>query len=359
MKTLKDLVPEISNKIPQYKEKCTKDLYAGVESANFDKQLSSEYIEKIYELANFNKPVIIFSEDPNDYKRKYKALTLDKSMEFIDDIYNEKNSESPNLEVIEELENKLEIFIEEDRTYDNQIQVTSEYLFLCSSYHRVFLTWYKFIQDEFKIDHSNKDILNWLYERANNNILRCHFTDKFVLVLRMPKRIRRNENGFHSTTKSAIEWDNYKMYYINGRRIPNELFNKTVNDELTFSEFMKITDEDYKASIITIIKENKDNEGLMKFLNAEVVDEQTITHESNYQEVVKLWKTRESYDFLADINGNMGQPYAWLELKCPSSGSVYLIDTSAHFTDAVEACKFHRPQHVPSEFEYSFKEFNN
>jgi hypothetical protein len=360
MKTLDDLTPEIMAKIPMYKERCTKDLYIGVEAANFNREMSTEYIEKIYELAKFEKPVCIFSEDPKDYERKFRMLAKENYLEVVEKIYNEKNIKKPNLSKIEELEKQLDLMLEDPNVVvDESIKPTSQYLFLCSSYHRVFLTWYKFVQDEFNIDHSNKEILDWLYERANNNILRCHFTKGFVLVLKMPHRIIRNDIGFHCTTDGAIRWPNFKQYFVNGRRMPEDIFNNTLNGNLTFEDFLKIDDEDIKAGIITMIKENKGERGLMDFLGAKVVDEQIIQHSSGYSETVKLWKTTKTFSFLSDIDGNMDQPYAWVEMTCPSSGSVYLVDTSAHFNDAVEAMKFHRPSTIPHEMKYDFSEFNN
>jgi len=343
MKTLEDLTPEIKAKIPMYKERCTKDLYSGVEYDNFNPEQSTAYVDKLYEICGFEKPVVIFADDPNDYKKKLKELEKGKKLQKVYEQYLKKNN----------LENDGTVF--ENCKYENK----SHWLFLCSSYHRVYLMWYKFIQDEFQIDHKNKDILNWLYENANNNIARCFFTKMFVLVLRMPKYIHRNAIGFHSIDGGAIHWPNYNMYYINGRRIPEDLFLKTINKELTFDEFIKLTDENVKGSLITLMKEKFGNEYLMAFLNAKVIDEQTINHSSGYSEVVKLWHTNEKFSFLVDINGVENQPYSWLELHCPSTGSMFLIDTSAHFDNAIEACKYHRPQQIPAELKYDFNEFNN
>lgn len=359
MKTLDDLTPEILAKIPAYKERCTKDLYSGVEAANFNKKRSTEYVEKVYEIAGYSKPVVVFAEDPLHYKERFLKLKNQEVENLVKEYYNEKNKEDVDQQKVDELDAKLEAVLNSDIEVDESINVVSQYLFLCSSYHRVYLTWYKFIQDEFNIEHKNKETLDYLYENANNNILRCYFTEEYVLVLKMPKRIRRNDNGFHSTTKAAIEWDNYKMYYVNGRKLPEDLFLKTLNKELTFKEFTKLDNEDIKANVITMIRENDGNEGLMKFLDAQVVSEREIAHSSGHVEVAKLWKTKEKFEFLADIDGNMNQPYAWLELTCPTSGSIYLIDTSAHFTDALDACKFHRPQSIPAEMKYDFEQFNN
>ena len=231
MKTLNDLTPEIRNKFSIYKEKCIKDLYSGNEYNSFNRKTSVNYIEKIYEICKFKKPVIIFAEDPIDYIKKLNELNEPKTLDNIYKIYLRKNKLTAN--------NK-------EKFSKINIVNKSHYLFLCSAYHRVYLMWYKFIQDEFQIEHKNKEILNWLYENANNNITRCYFTKLFVLVLKMPKYINRNNIGFHNINGGAIEWENYKMYYVNGRKLSEELYNKTINKTLTFNEYIKIIDENIK-----------------------------------------------------------------------------------------------------------------
>lgn len=354
MFTIDDLTPEIRAKISEYKEKCTKDLYSGVEYDNFSENDIIEYIHKIYEYVGFSKPIILIANDPIDYGKKYRILQNNDVANKINSVFEKLNSGENIKEDVKDIYKEFD-----SKKPDMSISVRSHSLFLCSSYHRVYLTWYKFIQDEFKIKHKNEEILNWFYKRANNNILRSYFTNHYVLVLRMPKYIRRNDIGFHSVDKPSIEWLNYKMYYINGRKIDEKYFNAVSNKTITFNDFMKIDDEDTKANIISMINEKYGEEYLMEFLDAKVVDEQTVSHSSGHIETVKLWKTNQKFEFLNDLNGNMNQPYAWIELICPTSGSKYLISTSPHFVDALEACKFHRPSKINLDMEYDFEEFNN
>lgn len=360
----RELTPELKQKIEDYKDQCIKDLFEGREYNNFDPKVGEEYIEKIYEVAGFKKPVVLWAHDPIDYKNKF--VLIDKREQVKNDIYdlykrknNSRTKQSKNRELLDNIQSYLDNNLPSKKEISNT-DVTSEYLFLCSTYHRVYLTWYKFIQDEFDINHEHRELLNWLYERSNNNIARCHFEEEFVLVLRMPKGVKRQDNGFHSLDGPAIHWgDSYKMYYINGRKVPNYLYEKAYNKTLTFDEFIELDNEDYKAGIITLYKERHGQDALMKFLGAVEVDSKEIKHSSGHTEVVSLYKTVDKFEFLADVDGNMNQPYAWLKLSCPSTGTIYLVDTSAHFTNALEACKFHRPQTIPRELEYDFKKFNN
>lgn len=347
-KTLEDLTPEIRAKIDVYKSICVDDLYSGKEYENYNHQMLVDYVDKIYSIVNKEFPVVIVAKDPIDYKRKFAMLNDERNQKIVYDLFLEKNKGNGQPEEIELLTD-----------VDYKVKSKSHYLFLCSTYHRVYLMWYKFIQDEFKIDHSNKELLDWLYEHAHNNISRIYATAMFVLVLRMPKYIRRNSVGFHSTNSPAIEYENYGMYYVNGRKISKEIFEAVLNKTYTFDEFINEENEDIKASVVTLIEENFGNEELMKFLDAVVIDEKEIKHDSGHTETVRLWKTRKKFQFLSDVNGNPNQPYAWLEETCPSSGSKYFISTSAHFTDVIEVCKFHRMMSIPNELRYNFSKFNN
>lgn len=352
MKTLEDYTNEIKAKTKIYNERCTKDLYSGVEFANFDLNMTTQYIEKIYSIVNRNKPVVIVANDPKDYANKFRALQTKDVLEVVYRLYQQKNDS--NNESYDELTNALS-----SAKIDESIKINSHFLFLASAYHRVYLTWYKFIQDEFKIDHKNVEILNWLYENANNNISRCYFTKLYVLILRMPKYIRRNNVGFHSIDGAAIEWEDYSMYYINGRKLYAGIFNAVLNKTYTFNEFIAETDENTKASVITLISEKFGSHELVKFLNASITDEQTLVHSSGNTEVIRLWKTNEKFSFLSDIDGNPNQPYAWLEMKCPSTQSIFFISTSPHFDNALESIKFHRPKEIPMDLPYNYSEFNN
>ena len=116
--------------------------------------------------------------------------------------------------------------------------------------------------------------------------------------------------------------------------------------------------EDIRASIITLIKERSGNEGLMKFLNATLVDEKKVEHENGYSETLRIWKTKQKYSFLVDSKGNTNVPYAWIEMICPSTGQTYLIDTCPTFKDAIECAKWHRPKMVPSSVPYVWQSAN-
>ena len=89
-------------------------------------------------------------------------------------------------------------------------------------------------------------------------------------------------------------------------------------------------------------------------LDAVVIDEQIINHPNNYTEKIRILHSKQKYSFLQNSKGELDQSYAWIEMTCPSTGSVYLIDTCPTFTNALECAKWHRPNEIPVELEYSW-----
>src|SRR3990167_5419083 len=171
-------------------------------------------------------------------------LDSELSSELRNELYDELSSELYS-ELYSELDSELdsELYSELDsELYKNKNR--SHWLFYCSIYSRVYFTWYKFIQDEFSLTTKKKEDLDWLYQNSLNNIARCFFTKGYVLVLQTPKHILRNNVGFHSITESSIMWGKGNMYYINGRKINNILFNKVLKGILTFEEFLAIKNEE-------------------------------------------------------------------------------------------------------------------
>lgn len=362
MKTLKDLTPEIKGKIAGYKSACVDKLYSGEEHSLNKREDTVKYIEEIYSIAGFEKPVVIIAKNPDVYKTWFKLLNSKNFVKKIDSLFSFKNDKksvlSDNNKLEKELEEELEkVSGEKLEKGLDEIKVKSHWLFLCSIYSRVYLMWYKFIKDEFNITCTKSQDLDKLYGLVNKTfITRCFFTNKYVLVLKTPSKIVRNEVGFHNTSGGAIQFEGgYNMYYINGRRVDK----KIIDMDFTFQDFLNEKNEDTKGAMITVIRDRKGQEGLMDFLGAVEVDCRTITHNSGHTETFYLYKTNEKYDFLQDRHGNFGQPYCWSCMECPSTGTKYLVDNSADFTNAIEAMKFLRPSFIPMDMKYDFSLFNN
>lgn len=183
--------------------------------------------------------------------------------------------------------------------------------------------------------------------------------EKAIIVVEKPMICLKNQIGMHCTTGMAIKWrDGYGQYYVNGRCVKSGLFNKVISGAFTFADFKALSNEDEKAAVLTIIRENKGSEGLMKFLNAILVDEKVLEHTNGYSETLNLFRTKEKFDIVQNSRGERNQPYAWIGMQCPSTGSSYLIDTCPTFNDVIECAKWHRPKPVPASVKYLWQSAN-
>ena len=221
------------------------------------------------------------------------------------------------------------------------------------------LSFYGYFMDNFDFLDEYREDFNLILECVENSYAQIQM-DEVCLVSKYPKKIARNANNdLHCTTGYAIEFaDGYGQHYVNGRFIEEEIFkdcDALINAKIRFHNE---SNEDIKAAIITIIKENFGNEGLLEMLDAITVDEKNITHKNGYAETIRIYKTKTSYPFLQNSKGELDQPYAWIEFTCPSTKSVYLIDTCPTFTDALECAKWHRPSNVPGSVDYTWYSAN-
>lgn len=371
MKTLEDLTPEIRAKMEVYKRECVEDLYSGKEWRDYDPKNTEIYVDYVYGMAAQIKPVVIIANDPTEYKLYYNLLFNDefeenkcaKLHENIDRLFNLKNGK-PNQAKADDLQNQINRFLQSNKKIvnrDNAIEAKNNFLFVCSEYARVYLMWYYFISKEFDMKLSkNQEHLEWLYEHVKqSSVSRAFFCDKVCLVLRMPSRIIRNNIGFHSVYEPAIQFGpDFSLYYINGRRVDEEIFKNYEAGTLTFEMFQKEQNEDVRASIATLIIEREGHEGFMRFLGARVIASSVIKHAGDYTETIRLFRTSQKYPEAQNSKGDINQPYAWVEFTCPSTGQVYCIPTCPTLNDAVAAAKFCRPSNVPYSLPYVWQSAN-
>lgn len=220
------------------------------------------------------------------------------------------------------------------------------------------LAFYDFYAKHTDVLDDQKEDLNKIISFVEASFMSVQF-DKLLIVSRYPSSIHKEGDDMHHTSKPAVEFeDGFGLYYVNGRNVEEHIFKAAQNVETAKKAFMENDNEDIRALIITIIKSNMGNEGLLQMLDAYVVDEQTITHSNGYIEQVRLLKSKQSHSFLMNSKGELNQPYAWIEMKCPSTGATYLIDTCPTHTDAKECMKWHRPDGVPAELAYSWMSAN-
>lgn len=309
MKTMQDLTPEVRGKISEYKS-AVREFYNGIE---FDRKSSTDYIEKIYQIAGYDKPVVIYADNPNQYKAFYHKLKLCGS--DLEKIYKIKN-ESPVEDTDIDLYNKLMLTLYKAEkswkpdTNNADEDVKTHYLFLCSAYTRGYLTWYRFINKELSISCKREELLEELYQLSlKTSIGRCYFTKGVVLVLKLPK-VKFTDSKLHCADGPAIEFEGgYNMYYWKGVQVPEKLI--MTPDEITREDLRLIDNVELrrayieKLGVAQYFEKMADEKSVLK-----VVDED-IDEQGNPMKLV-------SFDF-------EGETIQALEVICPSTHRVYNI----------------------------------
>ena len=221
------------------------------------------------------------------------------------------------------------------------------------------LTFYSFFNKEVGLIPEFAEKIEFLIKCCESSFIQIQL-DGMCIVSKYPTFISRNSNNdLHNTSKAAIQFaDGYGQHYVNGRFIEPEIFEDSQTLEGAKKQFFATDNEDIKACVITIVKENFGNQGVLDMLGAVEVDSKDVVHANGYIETIKLFKTKEKFSFLQNSKGELNQPYAWIQMVCPSTGNTYLIDTCPSFKDAVECAKWHRPETVPSSIPYVWQSAN-
>lgn len=317
-KKIQSLTPNQVEKLESQREKWLSRIfnYELYNNHNFEK--TKECVKKLYEFCGLEEPEVLLLSSPMACQMEIK-----KRLGIVDNSHFEPFSVYINAEDIP------------------------------------WLSFYEYFTDNFDFLDSNKDNFKIVLDCVMNSYTQIQM-DVVCIVSKYPNKILRNENNdLHCTTGHAIEFeDGYGQHYINGRFLEKDIFNQCSSLDTARKVFLDNTNEDIKACIVTIIRENFGNAGLLKMLDAVIIDEKHVTHENSYSEIIRIYHTKDKYSFLQNSKGELNQPYAWIEFTCPSTKSVYLIDTCPTFKNAIKCAKWHRPSNIPASLQYIWNSAN-
>ena len=106
MKTSQDFTQKIKNRIPIYKARMTDMLYSGKEHKVNKIEDTVKYIEKVYEIAGFKKPIVVIAKNPNEYKILFEIL--EKNKKYIELAYKIKNNSQLDSQLDSQLHSQLD-----------------------------------------------------------------------------------------------------------------------------------------------------------------------------------------------------------------------------------------------------------
>jgi hypothetical protein len=170
-----------------------------------------------------------------------------------------------------------------------------------------------------------------LFQQYKYFLKSCPFVlymyQEFIFAVQPPVHLALNAQGrLHSTEGPAVKFRDGSGYYsINGRSVPEWIFEE--KDRITREKFLNEKNAETRAAIYEVLGHKK----IMEMLGAETVHTSEITHANGDVETVELLKTRDRFPEIEN------QPFAWVKLTCPSTGTNYLLGVDPEYKNAAEA----------------------
>jgi hypothetical protein len=148
-----------------------------------------------------------------------------------------------------------------------------------------------------------------------------------LFVSSCPIEIYQNSNNrLHNTNKPSVLFkDGYSVYAIHGRILPSWIWEK--KETITKEMFINEKNAEIRGGIYSVLGEKR----MMEILRGIEVDKQIIQHLNDKVEIIKLYKTKETFPEIDN------KSLAWVKFTCPSTGTDYLIACEPHFTNAKTA----------------------
>lgn len=330
---------EIEATIPSYIEAACEGVFDGTRYFNFNIEDAKKAVYWNYKKAGYDMPVVKAFENPLEAEKWFNQAARDKKQIF--EIYSEyrKLNGKPVDKTVDQME-------------CNDTDMTCQYVFTLNVSSDCYHQWYNFIKNEFDVQ---LDIASEFEEcfalQKKSGVYSAIFAEFICCVVKYPKKIHIDANRLpHCTTGSAFEWGYEKYpvehFYIHGRRLTKEDYNKCLSPDFSAQDWMKEKNADIKAAWFEILGASK----VMEILGGEEIDRTTKTHnvilfdekglESGVREETEefiLYKTPFSLE-------EIGEPLAWVRFACPSTGSNYLINVNPvhdNVKDAVlDTCPF-------------------
>jgi len=148
-----------------------------------------------------------------------------------------------------------------------------------------------------------------------------------VFVSTCPIEVYQDENKrLHNIHGPAVRFkDGYEVFAIRGRILPAWIWKQ--KETITKEKFISESNAEIRAGMYSVLGEKR----IMEILGAVEVDKQLVQHQNGDIEILKLFKTTETFFEIGNT------PLAWVKFICPSTGTDYLIACEPHHVNAKEA----------------------
>jgi len=154
----------------------------------------------------------------------------------------------------------------------------------------------------------------------------------------LPSEISRNNNGLHNVEKEAVVFkDGYKLHYVNGVYIKPELFQKLLDKEYTFTDFVSEENEEIKAACLSFMEEKWGSEYLYDFLSSNLLEVDTYVDKKDekYMEGTTRGMNIGCYTL---FKGSVeGIDLAFVRCYCPSTDRMFFLGVDPDNTNAKDS----------------------
>jgi len=365
-KTLNDFTPEMEAKIPLYIAEALEGVFDGKRFEQFQWDNAAKAVWYNYEFSGFKKPVVLVGANPSETQLMLGHMIkhFEDYQKDVSQIYDMQQQADFDMNIVEQLTKKLNAKVLaglEKYGIDFTKEYRNDYLFTLNVYSDSYLTWYAYCKDVVFHDVEHSEEVKRLDEfralQRASKVYSAVFSEALCIVSKYPKRIHRNENNdLHNTTGLAVEFDaampitEFKPYFINGRSMPEWIFEKVASGTLTKEDFINENDEDIRAGIYEVVEGMRGEGGMLELLGAKVVDEKQIVHRDSSMETLQLYKTTERFQEEEDLNGKSNVPLAWLKMVCPAARFDSLRQQLARCRPLIAQ----RPSHQPKDSGFQF-----
>jgi len=189
------------------------------------------------------------------------------------------------------------------------------------------LSFYEYFLSISKILKNYKDSLEFIISCIDSGIFMSVQLEGFCIVSKFPNFISRDsEDRLNNINTSAISFaDGYEQFYVSGRFLEKELFNKILEKKYTFQDFTKEQNEEVKSASLSLMQQKFGDEYLFRFLSEFLKEIDTYIDKKDKK---YLKGTTEGMNigvytlFKGEVNN---ETIAYCRCYCPSTDRMFFL----------------------------------
>jgi len=181
-----------------------------------------------------------------------------------------------------------------------------------------------------------------LYEESN--VYSAIFSELVCIVSKYPKKIHTNDSFLlHNTDVAAIEWGNstditnWDCYYVNGRNISKDNFDKIKKQTYTIDDFFKETNEEIKSVCLQFMIELYGDSYIATFFSSVLKEVDTYVNKKDdkfLEGTTKGMNVGVYTLFKGELND---YSIAYVRCYCPSSDRMFYLGVEDKHNNAKDA----------------------